>query len=116
TDDMTLNDLTSFIGGKIGLTDADSLARIKGFATERYRAIYAMALWKDSLSVYTKAVAAAQNEVVLPYHVAHFVAAKFLQQSLIPVDHAFLFNSDPDLWDRNGTPTHCSELPPMATE
>jgi hypothetical protein len=113
---MNLGDLATFIGGKIGMSDAATLAKIKGFALERYKQIYAAALWKDALSIYTLAVAADQSTVILPAHVAQFIGAKFDTERLIPVDQAFIFSSYPELWDNSGTPTHCSELAAIATK
>lgn len=113
---MLLGTLASFVAGKIGMTDAATLTKIKGYATQRYAQIYAGALWKDALSIYSLSVAAAQSTVILPSHVAHFLGAKFDRTGLIPIDQAFLFASNPELWDDAGTPSHCSELAAVATK
>ncbi len=112
---MTLGNLASFVGGKIGMTDAATLTKIKGFAKERYAAMYAGALWKDALSILTKAVAVNQSTIILPPHYAQFLAAKFDRTGLVPIDQSFLFASNPELWDSAGTPSHCSELHAIAT-
>lgn len=113
---MNLGDLATFIGGKIGMSDAATLTKIKGFARQRYDQMVAGALWKDLLSIHSFAVAINQNTVILPHQVAQFVAAKFDYTGLIPTDQAFIFNSNQALWADTGTPTHCSELAPIATK
>jgi hypothetical protein len=112
---MNLADLANFIAGKIRLTDLATLAKLKGFAGQRYAQMHAGALWKDALGIYTFAVAAGQHTVILPAGIAQFVAAKFDRTGLVPVDQAFLFNSSPGLWEEAGTPSHCSELAAIAT-
>lgn len=113
---QNLGDLAAFIAGKIGLSDTASLTKIKSFATQRYASIYAGALWKDALTILTRNVAASEPIVILPAHIAHFVAAKFDATGLIPIDQSFLFASNPTLWEDSGTPTHCSELAPSASK
>jgi hypothetical protein len=113
---MILGDIASFVAGKIGMTDAATLAKLKSYAAQRYALICADALWKDLLSVYTKSVAAGAHTVILPGHVSDFVEAKYDQTGLIPVDQAFIFRSYAELWDDTGTPSHVSELAPIATK
>lgn len=113
---MTLADLATFVGTKIGMTDSATLTKIKTWAAQRYASMYAGALWKDALSIYSFAVAANQHTVILPHHVSQFLAAKYDYERLIPVDAAFLFASNPELWDSAGSPTHCSELAAIATK
>ena len=78
--------------------------------------MWAGALWKDSLVILSRAVTAGEPTLILPSHIANFVAAKFDYTGLIPVDQAFIFASNPELWDDAGTPTHCSELAAIATK
>jgi len=113
---MNLGNLAAYVGTKIGMSDAATLAKLKTFAAERYKSMYEGALWKDTLSVLTKSAAIGQSTVILPSHLAQFIAAKYDATGLIPIDQSFLFASNPQLWDQNGTPTHCSELAPIATK
>ena len=113
---MTLAKLAEFIGSKVGLNDTTSLQKIWKYATQRHALIWSDALWKDALSIYTFAVAANQDTVILPPHVSDFVEAKTDDEGLIPVDQVFIFRTYAELWDNIGTPTHCSELAPIATK
>lgn len=113
---MNLGDLATLVGGKVGLSDAASLTLWKAYAKQRYHALCAGALWKDLLTVYTFAVAANQNTIILPHQVAQFVGAKYDTTGLIPVDQAWIFASNPELWEQVGAVTHCSELAAIATK
>lgn len=112
---MILADIALQVARKIGLTDAATLAVLKGFARSRHEAIWRSALWRDTLTIHTRSIPAGAPVYILPHQVAAVVAVRLDDSGLIPVDQAFAFDSLADLWDESGTPTHYTELGVIAT-
>lgn len=100
---------------KIGITDATTRTVIGGFAARTHAMICEAANWKDLLSLYTVSVAANTTEVILPAWAERFLAARYNHTNLLPVDQVFLFATDPEMFDRSGTPTRVAQLPSVAT-
>lgn len=105
---MILGEIVSYVSGKIGRSDEAFQARVRAWAALRRDMLWQQQLWKDSLSLYTRAVAAGQATVYLPAHLEKIVAAKHGSTALLPVDQVFLFNDDPGIWERAGTPLEFS--------
>lgn len=111
----TLAKIATAVSDVIGLSDDATMAKIKRFAALRYDFIASDSLWKDLLAVYTYSVAAGQTVVMMPPHVTDVVECKADNSGLIPIDQMFLFRSYAELWSELGTPSHWSELAPLAT-
>jgi hypothetical protein len=105
---MILGEIVSYACGKAGRSDDSFKAKVRTWAKMRRDMVWQQQLWKDSLGIYTKAVAAAQSTIYLPAHLEKIVAAKHGTTTLLPVDQVFLFNDDPGIWDRAGTPMEFS--------
>ncbi|HWA07919.1 MAG TPA: hypothetical protein VG838_00480 [Opitutaceae bacterium] len=99
---MTLGEIVSYACGKVGLTDDTAKARARSYAAMRYQLIFRSALWKDALSIYTKALAANANTVILPSQVEKVLGVRSGSRALMPADQVFLFNDDPLAWERSG--------------
>lgn len=99
---MILGEIVSYACGKAGRSDDGFKAKVRTWAKLRRDMLWQQQLWKDSLSIYTKAVSASQSTVFLPAHLEKIVAAKHGTTALLPVDQSFLFNDNPGIWDRAG--------------
>jgi hypothetical protein len=112
---MILGDLALIVANKVGMTDASTLALIKSWANRRHQMICDRSLWHDLLAIYTLSVSASQTEVILPAQITRYVAAKYDQNALMPVDQVFLMSTDPGIWDRTGNAMRVAELPASGT-
>lgn len=112
---MIRSALCNLIGGRINMTDAATLAKLGEWAERWHDELSDSELWKDLLNIYTIAVSAGQSEVILRHQVQRFLGARYDTQNLMPVDQVFLLITDPDIWDRTGTPTRVADLPSMGT-
>lgn len=99
----------------IGLNDTTTRTKIGSFAARAHQMLCEAANWKDLLSLYTVAVSANQTEVILPAWADRFLAARYDHTHLLPVDQVFIYATDPQIWDRTGTPTRVAQLPSVAT-
>jgi hypothetical protein len=105
---MILGEIVSYACGKAGRSDDGFKAKVRTWAQLRRDMLWQQQLWKDSLAIYTKAVTAGQATVYLPAHIEKLVAARHDDTALLPVDQVFLFNDDPGMWERTGTPMEFS--------
>ena len=62
---MTLADMASFICGKVGKTDSESLAKCKEFLARRYELVWNSQLWRDTLTTSSQSVAADTQDVTI---------------------------------------------------
>lgn len=137
---MTLSQLAAFVTSKLSDTDAASISSCKDYINRRYQMIWDSALWKDTLGITTKAVAANDTVVTLdgapsvtfyqsgstPSTFVDFpVAIKFTKTgeddgAELPVhDWMTFFALDPNEWNdvsgRRATPRNCINLPKDAS-
>ena len=106
---MIRADLIDYVCGKIGQTDNAFKAKIGTYGKLRRDMLWQMVLWLDTLSIYTKAVTADAHTLIMGSQVHRIIAAKTTRQGLLPVDQAFLFTNDPQIWERNGDPIFFSQ-------
>jgi len=111
---MILGDILSYVCGKVGQTDDTFKAKIRTYAKLRRDMLWQLVLWKDTLSIYTKSVTADTHTLVMGAQVDRIVAAKTASQGLLPVDQTYLFNNDPQIWERSGDPLFFSQPPASA--
>jgi len=109
---MTLSDMASFICGKVGKTDSDSLAKCKEFIARRYELIWSSQLWRDTLTTSSQSVPADTQDVTLSdTSIDQIVAVRWSDTTLGPVAHEAVFAIDPTLFDNSGTPMAFITLP-----
>lgn len=113
---MILGDLIAAVAAKSGFTDAASKAKIASWAKLRYEMLWNGALWKDTLSLYTRTLAANTHTAILPWQVERVLAIKHDATNLLPSDQAFLFNTDPEIWDRAGPAMRFTRPAGIATQ
>ena len=95
---MTLSDMASFICGKVGKTDSDSLAKCKEFIARRYELIWSSQLWRDTLTTASQSVPADTQDVTLSdTSIDQIVAVRWSDTTLGPVAHEAVFAIDPHL-------------------
>lgn len=112
---MTLSDLATFVTGKLGKTDTDSLAKAKEFLARRYELIWNSQLWRETLSTSTQSVPADTQDVTLnDSSIDQIVAVRWSDTMLGPVAHEQVFAIDPTLFDDSGTPLAFVTLPKTA--
>jgi hypothetical protein len=104
---LTLLQYAENICSKLGKTDANSMSLCKGFVRNRYQMIYDSALWKESLMIINMQVAEA--DVVLPHYLERPVSVRIGNDNALPVELQALFDVDPAIFDKTGTPTRWSE-------
>lgn len=112
---MTLSDMASFVTGKIGRTDSDSVSKCKEFLARRYELIWNSQLWRESLATATQSVSADTQDVTLAdSNIDQIVAVRWSDTTLGPVAHEQVFAIDPTLFDGSGTPLAFVTLPKTA--
>lgn len=124
---MILAELVRSVCDKLGRSDAAFAAKVIASAKLRRDMVWQQALWRDTLAVYTRNVSAyvspapggfgfvlpaSPTLVYLPAHIERIIAAKADARALLPVDQVYLFNANPEAWDRAGTPTEFSRPAP----
>jgi hypothetical protein len=110
---MTLNDLATLACQKLGKSDPNTLALAKKFAQQRYLMIYDSALWLDSQMLLSFSIA--NDRFILPHYVDRIVAVRTNGNLNIPeAGLGTLFQADPTMFERVGSPVLYSDLPPVA--
>lgn len=109
---MTLQDMSSFVTGKIGRTDSDSVTKCREFLARRYELVWNSQLWRETLVTATQSVPADTQDVTLTdSSVDQIVAVRWSDTTLGPVAHEQVFAIDPTLFDNSGTPLAFITLP-----
>ena len=109
---MTLADMASFICGKVGKTDSESLSKCKEFLARRYELIWNSQLWRDTLTTTSQSVPAETQDVTLAdSSVDQIVAVRWSDTTLGPVAHEAVYAINPTLFDSSGTPMAFVTLP-----
>lgn len=108
---MTLAEFATAIGDTCGMTDADSVLKIKRAVSRRYRMIWDAHLWRDALALVT--MTANAGELTLPLGIELVVAVRWDAQMIYPTDQQTLFQYDPTIFERSGVPLVFSQLTPV---
>lgn len=113
---MTLSDLSSFVCGKIGRTDEDSLAKCRQFLARRYRLIWDSQLWRDSLTSVSQSVAAETQDVTISSPaVDQILGVSWGDIPLEPAAHEQIFSMNPSAFSRVGSVVSFVVLPKSET-
>jgi len=113
---MNLSDMASFVTGKIGKTDTDSLSQCKTFLARRYELIWSSQLWRDTLGTSTQTVNAGTQDVTISNTaIDQIVAVRWSDTTLGPVQYEAVYAIDPTLFDNTGTPLGFVTLPKTAS-
>lgn len=112
----SLDEITSLVCKKIGKVDTAARNRAKEAIRRRYRMIWDSQNWRESETVATIAITASQQQVIVPHLLERVKAARWDQDQVVyPTEIGALFEEDPAVFERTGTPIRFSELSSVAT-
>jgi hypothetical protein len=113
---MTLGEIVKLVCSTVGKSDDNMKTYVRSVAKQRYQMIYDAALWKDSQIVIDK-TGVTTAEVILPYIAERAVMARTnTGLTLPPTELGYVFQVDPQTFERLGDPIRYSELPPVAVQ
>jgi len=98
------------IAEKVGLTDAATVAKVKGWLAERHEHIWNLALWRDALTLYTPAVDAGATHWILPDPASAVPAAAWDRRNLFPADEALQFTRNLESLFNEGDPLEVADV------
>jgi len=103
--------MADLITRKVGKTDTASIALCKDCIRQRYAMIYDASNWRETELVLSISVVADQQEIIVPHTMERVKAARWNETGIVwPVELATLFEQDPGIFERTGTPVHFAEL------
>lgn len=109
---MTLAQMATFICTKVTQFDANSLAICKTFIDARYRMVWDVMDWSDAQTTGSLSVVPANAPTTFPYpsNVERIISIRAGKDHFLdPVTQDFLYQSDPTIFERNGTPIYWDE-------
>lgn len=104
---MTLSEIATFAGEKVGKTDSDTVTFLKKSASLNYRRVWNFAPWRETVTYSTYSVSTSTRTVSLGSNVETPVSVAFGDEELMAMDLPTIISQDADLLDadRKGTPT-----------
>jgi len=102
---MTLSEIATFAGEKIGKTDADTVTFLKKSASLNYRRVWNFAPWRESVTSSTYSVGTSRT-ITLGTNVETPLSVAYDLNEVTPIDLATIVSQDADLLEetRTGTP------------
>lgn len=124
---MTLAEMSDFVCHKVRQTDAEAISQCKGFIKRRYELVYAEALWRDAMHVFTFEAGPdaasmprpnltdmqAAGIVYFPVMVSRLVALRSDKAAMRPEDEGNLYRMTEDAYESSGEPAAFMLLPPV---
>ena len=103
---MTLSEIATFAGEKIGKTDSDTATFLKKSASLNYRRVWNFAPWRETVTHSTYSVLDSTRTVTLGSNVETPLAVAYGDEELMALDLPTIISQDADLLDvdRKGTP------------
>jgi hypothetical protein len=102
---MTLSEIATFAGEKIGKTDSDTVTFLKKSASLNYRRVWGFAPWRETVTSSTYSVGT-DRTITLGTSAETALSVAYDQAEIEPIDLATIVSQDPGLLedDRVGTP------------
>jgi len=102
---MTLSEIATFAGEKIGKTDVDTVTFLKKSASLNYRRVWNFAPWRESVTTSTYSVGTGRT-ITLGTNVETPLSVAYDQSEVEPIDLSTIVSQDADLLEdtRTGTP------------
>ena len=102
---MTLSEIATYAGEKIGKTDADTVTFLKKAASLNYRRVWNFAPWRESVTSSTYSVGTSRT-ITLGTNVETPLSVAYDLNEVTPIDLATIVSQDADLLEdtRTGTP------------
>ena len=102
---MTLSEIATFAGEKIGKTDSDTVTFLKKSASLNYRRVWNFAPWRESVTSSTYSVGTSRT-ITLGTNVETPLSVAYDKNEVTPIDLPTIVSQDADLLDdtRTGDP------------
>ena len=102
---MTLSEIATFAGEKVGKTDSDTVTFLKKSASLNYRRVWNFAPWRESVTTSTYSVGTGRT-ITLGTNVETPLSVAYDQSEVEPIDLSTIVSQDADLLEdtRPGTP------------
>ena len=102
---MTLSEIATFAGEKIGKTDSDTVTFLKKSASLNYRRVWNFAPWRESVTTSTYSVGT-NRTITLGTSVETPLSVAYDKSEVEPIDLSTIVSQDADLLEdtRTGTP------------
>ena len=102
---MTLSEIATYAGEKIGKTDSDTVTFLKKAASLNYRRVWNFAPWRESVTSSTYSVGTSRT-ITLGTNVETPLSVAYDKNEVTPIDLPTIVSQDADLLDdtRTGTP------------
>ena len=102
---MTLSEIATYAGEKVGKTDADTVTFLKKAASLNYRRVWNFAPWRESVTTSTYSVGTGRT-ITLGTNVETPLSVAYDKSEVDPIDLATIVSQDADLLEdtRTGTP------------
>jgi hypothetical protein len=102
---LTLSEIATFAGEKIGKTDSDTVTFLKKSASLNYRRVWNFAPWRESVTTSTYSVGTGRT-ITLGTNVETPLSVAYDQSEVEPIDLSTIVSQDADLLEdtRTGTP------------
>lgn len=103
---MTLSEIATFAGEKVGKTDSDTVTFLKKSASLNYRRVWNFAPWRETVTHSTYSVSTSTRAITLGSNVETPLAVAYGDEELMALDLPTIISQDADLLDsdRKGTP------------
>ena len=101
---MTLSEIATFAGEKIGKTDADTVTFLKKSASLNYRRVWNFAPWRESVTTSTYSVGTGRT-ITLGTNVETPLSVAYDQSEVEPIDLSTIVSQDADLLEDTRTST-----------
>jgi len=103
---MTLSEIATYAGEKVGKTDSDTVTFLKKAASLNYRRVWNFAPWRETVTNSTYSVSTSTRTISLGSNVETPLAVAYGNEELMAVDLQTIISQDPGLLDadRTGTP------------
>jgi len=99
---MTLSEIATFAGEKIGKTDSDTVTFLKKSASLNYRRVWNFAPWRESVTTSTYSVGT-NRTVTLGTNVETPLSVAYDKNEVDPIDLSTIVSQDADLLEDNRT-------------
>lgn len=99
---MTLSEIATFAGEKIGKTDSDTITFLKKSASLNYRRVWNFAPWRESVTTSTYSVGTGRT-ITLGTNVETPLSVAYDKNEVDPIDLSTIVSQDADLLEDNRT-------------
>jgi hypothetical protein len=107
---MNLAQLAQQIAEKIGMADAKTVAKIRGWIRSRYETVWQHALWRDACTLYSIAVAAGASHVTLADEAEAVTTAGWDRHGLLPAGEAMQLTRNIEALLDQSEPTEVADV------